>query len=79
MYQILILAVFPTLYFSILNDIASTKIYDKRYDFDFEIVSFPYLDGGISRSSSYGVYNSKFIRFARASSNVADFYTLNKL
>ena len=27
------------------NDIVSTKIYDKRDDFDFEIVNFPFLDG----------------------------------
>ena len=29
---------------SISNDIVSTKIYDKRDDFDFEIVNFPFLD-----------------------------------
>ena len=27
---------------SISNDIVSTKIYDKRDDFDFEIVNFPF-------------------------------------
>ena len=27
---------------SIFNDIVSTKIYDKRDDFDFEIVNFPF-------------------------------------
>ena len=31
----------------------STKIYDKRDDFDFECVSFPFLDGDIPRSTSY--------------------------
>ena len=36
---------------SISNDIVSTKIYDKRDDFDFEIVNFP-------RSTSHGVYIS---------------------
>ena len=64
---------------SISNDIFSTKIYDKRDDFDFEIVNFPYLDGGVPRSTSYGVYISQLIRFARASSYVADFNTCNKL
>ena len=24
-----------------------TKIYDKRHDFDFDIVNFPFLDGDI--------------------------------
>ena len=57
----------------------STKIYDKRDDFDFEIVNFPFLDGDVPRSTSYGVYISQLIRFARASSYVADFNTRNKL
>ena len=64
---------------SISNDIVSTKIYDKRDDFDFEIVKFPFLDDEAPRSTSYGVYISQLIRFARASSYVADFNTRNKL
>ena len=64
---------------SIYYDIVSTKIYDKRDEFDFEIVNFPFLDGDVSRSTSYGVYISQLIRFARASSYVADFNTRNKL
>ena len=61
------------------NDIVCTKIYDKCDDFDFEIVNFPFLDGDDPRSTSYGVYISQLIRFARASSYVADFNTRNKL
>ena len=57
----------------------STKIYDKRDDFDFKIVNFPFLDGDVPRSTYYGVCISKLIRFARASSHVADFNTRNKL
>ena len=64
---------FLDLHLSISNDIVSTKIYDKRDDFDFEIVNFPFLDGDVTRSTSYGVYISQLIRFARASSYVADF------
>ena len=64
---------------SISNDIVSTKIYDERDDFDFEIVNFPFLDGDVPRSTSYGVYISQLIRFTRASSHVADFSTRNKL
>ena len=30
-------------------------LYDKRDDFDFEIDNFPFLDGDVSRSTSYGV------------------------
>ena len=51
----------------------------KRDDFDFEIVNFPFLDGDVPRSTSYEAYISQLIRFARASSNVADFNTRNKL
>ena len=57
----------------------STKIYDKRDDFDFESVNFRFLDGDVPRSTSNGVYISQLIRFARASSYVADFNTRNKL
>ena len=72
-------AAFLDLHLSISNDIVSTKIYDKRDDFDFEIVNFPFLDGDVPRSTSYGVYISQLIRFARASSYVVDFNTRNKL
>ena len=67
------------LHLSISNDVVSTKIYDKRDDFVFEIVDFPFLDSVVTRSTSYGVYISQLIRFARASSDVADFNTRNKL
>ena len=45
-------ATFLNLHLSISNDIVSTKIYDKRDDFDFEIVNFPFLDGDVPRSTS---------------------------
>ena len=63
-------AAFLDLHLSISNDIVSTKIYDNRDDFDFEIVNFPFFDGDVPRSTSYGVYISQLIRFARASSYV---------
>ena len=56
----------------ISNGTVSTKIYDKRDNFDFDIVNFPFLDG--PRRNSYVVlYISQLIRFARASSNLSDF------
>ena len=67
------------MHLSISNDTVSTKIYDKRDDFDFEIVNFPFLVCDVPRSTSYGVYISQLIRFAIASSYVADFNTRNKL
>ena len=68
-------AAFLDLHLSLSNDIVSTKIYDKLD----EIVNFPFLDGDVPRSTSYGVYIFQLIRFARASSHVADFNTRNKL
>ena len=70
---------FLDLHLSISNDIVSIKNYDKRNDFDFEIVNFPFLDGDVPRSTSYGVYISQLIRFATASSYVTDFNTRFKL
>ena len=49
-------APFLDLYLSLTNGIVSSKIYDKRDDFNFEIVNFPFLDGDVPRSPSYGVY-----------------------
>ena len=48
-------------------------IYDKRDDFDFDIVDFPLLDGDVPRRPSYGVYISQLIRFTRVCSQVEDF------
>ena len=59
----------------ISNGTVSTKIYNKRDDFDF---NFPFLDGDVPRCTSYGVYISQLIRFARASSNLNDFNYRNK-
>ena len=64
-------APFLNLNLSITNGIVSSKIYDKRDDFHFEIVNFPFFDGDVPRSS-YGVYISQLIRFARVRSNVDD-------
>ena len=59
----------------ISNGTVSTKIYDKRDDFYFDIhvINFPFLDGDVPRRTSYGVYISQLIRFAKASSSVNDF------
>ena len=52
------------MHLSISNDIISTINYDKRDDFDFEIVNFPFLDGDAPRPTSYGVIISQLIRLA---------------
>ena len=71
-------APFLDLHLSISNGFVSSKIYDKRDDFDFDIVNFPFLDGDVPRSTSYGIYISQLIRFARVSSYVADYNARNK-
>ena len=54
-------APFLDLHLSISNGFVSSKIYDKRddFDFDFDIVNFPFLDGDVPRSTSYGVCGSR--------------------
>ena len=67
------------LHLSISNGFVSSKIYDKRDDFNFDIVNFPFLDGDVPRRPSYRVYIyiSQLIRFARVFSHVYDFNTRN--
>jgi len=55
------------------------KIYDKRDDFDFDIVNFPSLNGDIPISPSYGTYLSQLIRFARVCNKVEDFNDRNSI
>ena len=42
-------------------------------------MNFPFLDKTVPRSTSYVVYISQLIRFARVSSHVDDFNTRNKV
>ena len=55
------------------NNRLYTKLYDKRDDFDFHIVNFPFLSSNIPSSPSYGVYISQLIRYARCCSYYDDF------
>ena len=76
-------APFLDLHLSIANGFVSSKIYDKRDDFDFNIVNISFLDGYVPRRASYGVhillvYTYKLIRFARIRNHEADFNARNK-
>ena len=55
------------------------KLYDKRDDFNFNIVNFPFLSSNIPQSPAYGVYVSQLIRYARASSAYIDFLVRSRL
>ena len=61
----------------ISNGTVFIKVNDKRDDFDFDIVNIPFPDGDVPRRTSYGVYISQLIRFARASLNLNDFNSPN--
>ena len=63
-------AAFLDLHLSISNDTVFTKIYDKRGDFDFDTVNFPFLDGDDPLRPSYDVHISQLNRFAGALSHV---------
>ena len=45
-------AAFLDLHLSISNDVVFTKFFDKRDDFHFKIVNFPFLDGDVPRATS---------------------------
>ena len=65
-------AQFLDLNLTIWNGIVSSKIYDKRDHFSFEIVNFSFLDGTVPHSPSYGVYILQLIQFATMCTNVDD-------
>ena len=50
-----------------------TKLYDKRDDFDFPIVNFPFMCSNIPAAPAYGVYISQLIRYSRACVSYHDF------
>ena len=48
-------APFLDLNLSVSSGSVSTKVYDKRVDFDFDIANFLLFDGDVPRCTSYGV------------------------
>ena len=57
----------------------NSKLYDKRDDFAFPIVNFPFLSSNIPASPAYGVYISQLIRYARACVQYSDFLERGQL
>ena len=49
------------------------KLYDKRDDFNFPTVNFPFICSNIPAALPYGVYISQLIRYSRACSSYQDF------
>jgi hypothetical protein len=50
-----------------------TKLYDKRDDFNFPIVNFPFICSNIPATPAYGVYISQMKRYSRACGSYQDF------
>jgi len=46
-----------------------TKLYDKRDDFYFRIVYFPFICSNILAAPAYGVYISQLLRYSRTCSS----------
>ena len=50
-----------------------TKLYEKRDDFNFPIVNFPFISNIIPAAPAYGVYISLLIRYSKACGSYQDF------
>ena len=68
---------FSDLNIKVIGSDIHTIVYDKRDDFGFPIVNFPWLSGDVPRLPSYGIYISQLVRFARCCSSVLDFHSKN--
>jgi hypothetical protein len=62
-----------------INGKLTTLLYDKRDDFNFSIVNFPFLCSNIPILPACGVYISKLIRYARACSKCHQFFIQGSL
>ena len=49
------------------------SVYDKREDFHFRIVNFPFMDSNIPTSPVYGVYTSQLVRYAGICTSKVEF------
>ena len=73
----LVLTSFLDLNIKVIGSDIHTSVYDKRDDFGFPIVNFPWLSGDVPRLPSYGIYISQLVRFARCCTSVLDFHSKN--
>ena len=48
-------------------------LFDKRTSFPFNVISYPYLDGNIPESRSYGIFISQLVRFCSVNSTLNGF------
>ena len=64
---------FLDLNISIIGSKFIYKSYDKRRDYNFEIINYPDIFSNVPRNPSYGVFNSQVIRFCDVNSDVTTF------
>ena len=69
--DLLIILLIPTPL--VLHGKYSTAVYDKRDNFNFNIVNVPYLSSNIPSGPAYGVYTSQLVRIGRICSNYTEF------
>jgi hypothetical protein len=50
------------------------KLFDKRDDYKFKVFSYPYLDGNVPETRSYGIFISQLVRFCSINSTFLGFY-----
>ena len=53
----------------IIDNKIDYKLYDKRDDFPFDIVSYPDLSGNICSTNAYGVFIGQLLRFSKTCNN----------
>ena len=68
---------FLDLNINVIGSDGHTSVYDKRDEFGFPIVNFPWLSCDAPRLPSYGVYISQLVRFARCCTIISDFNSKN--
>jgi len=63
----------------LMKDTTDTKFYDKRGDFNFPIVNFPFICSNIPAAPAYGVCISQMIRYFRDCGSHQDFLDIGLL
>ena len=48
-------------------------LYGKRKDYNFKVITYPFLDGNVPNNLSYGIFISQLVRLARVNSTLKGF------
>ena len=62
----------------VIGSYIQTSVYDKRDDFGYPIINFPWLSGDVSRLPSYGICISQLVRFATCCTSVLKITSFGK-